>query len=135
MVTDGTMTPNVNGRALVIDDQSDIRTLLRVQLRRAGFDAHTAGSVDEADRFIDGHDVDLILLDIVMPEKDGFLFLDALKKQGAVPKVVVITGGGRNMTPEFIENYSKALEADAVLFKPFSQDDLRKTLSELSFAI
>jgi len=79
-------------RVLIVDDNEDVRHILGLRLRMAGFDVGGAADGQAGLAALRDGDWDLVLLDLVMPELDGFGFLSAL--QGAErrgPPVVVIT--------------------------------------------
>jgi two-component system OmpR family response regulator len=67
-----TSTPTPEARLLVVEDEPNIRELLATSLRYAGFDVATAASGAEALRVADAHDPDLCVLDVMLPDMDGF---------------------------------------------------------------
>jgi CheY-like chemotaxis protein len=79
-------------RVLIVDDNEDVRRILELRLGLAGFDVSGAANGREGLAALRGAKWDLVLLDLVMPEVDGFEFLAALR--GApepAPPVVVMT--------------------------------------------
>lgn len=77
-------------KILVVDDDPNMRELLGIHLRNAGYDVHTA-----ADGLAGGYDVlrrrpDLIISDVNMPHLDGFEFIAALRADGALQAIPVI---------------------------------------------
>ena len=86
---------------LVVDDDADIRLLLRLELAAEGHHIVEAGDGEEALRVIEGQPPDLVLLDIMMPVLDGWGVLAALDAATA-PPVVVMTAlasdGDRHVT-------------------------------------
>jgi len=78
-------------QVLVVDDDPDVRTLLRRMLEAAGYRALEAENGRAALTRIAETTPDLILLDLMMPEMDGFEFLDELRRGGprGIPIVVV----------------------------------------------
>ncbi len=93
------LCPTSDGTVLIVDDDRDARDRLARTIREAGWSTEEAGNGVEALARLDQGDPDLILLDLVMPEMDGFAFLDALRarKEGAHPAVVVLTA--KDLTP------------------------------------
>lgn len=77
-------------RVLVVDDDADIRLLLRFELAAEGHDIAEAGNGEEALAAIDAGGVDLVLLDMMMPVMDGWAVLRAVDP-ASVPPIVVIT--------------------------------------------
>ena len=78
-------------RVLIVDDNEDVRRILALRLSRAGFDVGGAADGREALAALRGGHWDLVLLDLVMPELDGFEFLAEVQGERSVPPVVVIT--------------------------------------------
>ncbi|MCH8804641.1 MAG: SpoIIE family protein phosphatase [Planctomycetes bacterium] len=86
------------GRLLVVEDEEDIRGLLREILERHDYIVHVAANGARALDLIREFPIDLVLLDISMPGKDGFEVLSAVRKEHAPTKlpVIMVTGlGGR----------------------------------------
>jgi PAS domain S-box-containing protein len=80
------------GRVLVVDDNPDTRLILRRYLKEAGLEVHTVKGGEEALSFLQRRDVDLVLLDLMMPGLDGFTTLRrirALPTGNALPVVVL----------------------------------------------
>ena len=79
------------GGILVVDDDPDLREFLRLVLTSMGFEVTSAANGREALDDMDGHDPDLILLDMKMPVMDGWEFCRALEGRDARPPIVVLT--------------------------------------------
>ena len=73
---------------------------------------------------------DLVLTDIVMPEKEGRQMIAEFRRAHPSVKVIAMSGGGRAMPIDYL-NVATALGADRVLVKPFSDESLRSMLTEL----
>jgi Response regulator receiver domain len=67
------------GKILVVDDDSELRELLRLMLTSMGFEVASAANGQEACRVMEGYAPDLILLDMKMPVMDGWEFCRALE--------------------------------------------------------
>lgn len=65
-------------RLLIVDDSADVREALSLWLSRNGFEVSLAASVAEARELLMDRNIDLILLDILMPNEDGISFLRSL---------------------------------------------------------
>ena len=77
------MTDETKTKVLLIDDERFLLEIYGVKFLKEGFDVFTCVSVDEAlDVLRKGYAADVILLDITMPEKDGYVFLDSIKAEG-----------------------------------------------------
>lgn len=86
--------PAGGGRILVVDDDEDMRVLLRNRLEREGYEISEAPDGKEALRIAEGFRPNLILLDLAMPVMDGFRFLEVYRsdeRNAGVP-VAVVTG-------------------------------------------
>ena len=104
---------------LVVDDEDYIRKLLERILVQAGYGVVTAANGREAvDRLSQGN-VDLVLLDIMMPGLDGFQTLEIIRRKYEVP-VIMLTGKGEVTTVRD----TLSLCADDYVRKPFSKLEL-----------
>ena len=112
------MTDNLS-HLLVVDDDERIRGLLQKFLIRHGFLVTTARNAGQARRLMAGLEFDLVVLDVMMPGEDGISFTRDLRKQMAVP-VLLLTGRGE------ASNRIEGLEAgaDDYLVKPFEPKEL-----------
>jgi DNA-binding NtrC family response regulator len=115
---------------LVVDDDQNIRKVLRDFLDKEGFHVLTASDVDKALPFIDAQDLDLIVTDLKMPGKSGMDLLTLChEKRPAVP-VIMVTAFGN------VEAAVTAMKKGAYDFitKPFDENELlnviEKALSE-----
>ena len=104
---------------LVVDDEERIRSFLNMKLKASGYDVLTAGDGVEALEQLQAHEPDLVVLDIVMPKKDGFETLKELRTFSLVP-VIFLSARGTNL--DKVKGLS--LGADDYLQKPFSPDEL-----------
>jgi DNA-binding response OmpR family regulator len=77
-------------KILVVDDSNTNVVLLEVVLEKEGFEVATAMSAKEAFKSMEKEKPDLILLDILMPQTNGFEFLESIKKQPAYANIPVI---------------------------------------------
>ena len=107
-------------RLLVVDDEPTIRELLAGSLRFAGYDVLTAADGTEAVRITAGCRPDLLLLDVMMPGRDGFEVLDLVR--GMSPDIPVIFLTARDEVPDRVNGF--ALGADDYVSKPFSLDEV-----------
>jgi len=103
-------------RVLVVDDDSDIRLLLRFELASEGHGVVEAGNGEEALAAIAQGDIDLVLLDMMMPVLDGWGVLRALDVSKA-PPIVVITALASDGDRHVLDLL--ALGAIDVIAKPF----------------
>jgi two-component system OmpR family response regulator len=108
-------------RILVVDDEVMIRELLSGSLRFAGYDVATAASGAEALRAATSERPDLVLLDVMMPECDGFEVVRRLRSAGG-PEVPVIFLTARDAVTDRVAGFDTG--ADDYVTKPFSLDEV-----------
>ncbi|MDO8715468.1 MAG: response regulator [Dehalococcoidales bacterium] len=104
---------------LVVDDEENVRALLQRILDGAGYDTITATNGREALGKLSLTSISLVLLDVRMPELDGFQTLKLIRKQYNIP-VIMVTGVGE------VTSVSDALTigADDYVKKPFQSREL-----------
>ena len=110
----------VDGKILAIDDEKNIRHLIRSEFTLEGFDVTTAGSGEEGLTKFNQDKFDVVFLDLRMPGMDGIETLRQLKRQSSSTEVIMITGHGE------IESAvtSMKLGARDYVTKPFKLDEL-----------
>ncbi len=115
---------DIKKKVLVVDDERAILKVLSIKLRVSGYDVVTALNGKEALDLVRSAKPDIMLLDIIMPEMDGFEVLQRLRSFSQLPVIVF------SARPE---NAQKALELGANLFlpKPFDVDDLVNKIQRL----
>ncbi len=109
-------------KVLVIDDEPAMHRLVQIILEVEGFQIVGMGDQDEARRSIASGKPDLIILDIMMPEVDGFEILRMLKGDQETRDIPVIVLTVRNMEEDVRK--AKALGADVYMTKPFQPSEL-----------
>ena len=118
-------------RVLVVDDEPDIRTLLRIALERSSdLEVVVVGSGADALTALEGGAFDVVLLDVMMPGMDGLETLERLRALpgGADQAVVIVTARTQDRD---IERYREAGVAE-VLTKPFDPRALVDRVRELA---
>jgi len=108
---------------LVVDDLTDMTTTLQRVLEFHGFKVLTAADGILALRCLRQHSVDLMILDVHLPNMDGLEVLQELHTSNLAPKIIAMSGGGR--TADYgILDVAARLGADATLRKPFTMKEL-----------
>jgi two-component system OmpR family response regulator len=107
-------------RLLVVDDEATILELLSGSLRLAGFEVITASSGAEAVRAAASGRPDLVLLDVMMPDGDGFEALSRIRSGGGEVPVIFLTA--RDEVPDRVAGF--AAGGDDYVTKPFSLEEL-----------
>lgn len=118
-------------RILIVEDDEDIRDLVRDILEGEGYDVLVAGDGNVGSKLWREQAVDLVITDIVMPEKDGIETIAELRRHYPDVAVIAISGGGR-VGPEHYLESAALLGAVSTLTKPFGRNDL---LSEVRKAL
>ena len=113
-------------RVLVVEDNQDIRHILKLKFERAGFEVQTTSESIGAAAIATVFDPAIVVLDILMPGKDGLQVAEEIRKTSAVP-IVFLTG----VVDEEIPNRAYALGAHEVIAKPIKMDELIARLREI----
>ena len=114
-------------RVLVIDDESQIRSMLRLMLERAGDEVEEAPDGMEGIRIYRENPVDLVISDLIMPNKDGIGMMIELKKEFPDIKIIAMSGGGLNKPDGYLEG-AKKLGANWTLTKPIDREELLRAV-------
>ncbi|MFH1032556.1 MAG: response regulator [Chloroflexota bacterium] len=111
-------------RVLVVDDQTKVLRFLEIDLKLRGFEVITTTSGEEALKLVESAKPDIMLLDLVMPEVDGFEVIRRLRAFSKLPVIAFSASHG---------NYESAISLGANEFvpKPFSSDDMVRRIHEL----
>lgn len=112
-------------RILVIDDEELARFTLREILEEAGHEVMEASNGNEGTASQRTNPCDLVITDMIMPEKEGLETIAELKGEYPDLKIIAISGGGRTRNMDFLK-LAGEFGADQVIVKPFSEDDLMK---------
>ena len=117
-------------KILVIDDEIYIREGLKQLLDLEGHNTSIASDGKEALRMIDEQNPDLVITDIIMPEKDGVEVICKAKEKHPNIKIIAISGGGRISAHDYLK-IAKQLGANSILTKPFSSSDLISEINKV----
>ncbi len=112
---------------LIVDDDISLTKILREELTSVGYDVEVINDSTEAFKRLQSEFYDLILLDLKMPEVDGFQILKGLKSKDYPGKIIVMTAYAD------VENavLAKKLGADDFLSKPYDLDELLITIQKV----
>lgn len=80
---------------LVVDDERPLANALYLKLQKEGITTYTAYNGKECLKFLELKNADVILLDLMMPEMDGFAVLESLQKMKEPPHVIVLSNLGQ----------------------------------------
>lgn len=105
---------------LLVDDEDNLRSMLEAALRHSGFEVRSADSGRAALAAVDEADPDLIVLDVMLPDLDGFAVCQRLRSNGNRTPVLFLTA--RDSTEDKVRGLT--LGGDDYLVKPFSLEEL-----------
>jgi DNA-binding response OmpR family regulator len=115
---------------IVIDDDPQVLETIVEMLRQMGHDVVGATDADVAISQFSKAPTDLVITDIVMPNKDGFETIQAFRRSHNDVKILAVSGGGRFGQGSFLKE-AKLFGADLALMKPFTQRELRAAVDAL----
>ncbi|MBI3463704.1 MAG: response regulator [Planctomycetes bacterium] len=120
-------TPSAQ-RILIVDDDSEIVESMRIALQAKGYEILVARDGNQGLSMAEREDPDLVILDMMMPKRSGFLVLEKLRRTRPVPmRVIMITAneGSRHKA------YAEVLGVDDYIRKPFAMDRLMESVHRL----
>ena len=115
-------------RILLVDDDNEIVDSMRIALESKGYQIVVARDGEQALALAEREDPDLMILDMMMPKRSGFLVLEKLRRTRPVPiRVIMITAneGSRHKA------YAEMLGVDDYIRKPFAMDRLIESVQRL----
>ena len=114
---------------LVVDDDADIRTMLRITLEGAGFIVREAADGYAALAALEDRAPDCMVLDLMMPKLDGWGVLKSVRQRDLAPRTKVMILSCKVEERDFVRGWE--LGADEYMTKPFEPDRLANKLDEL----
>ena len=110
-------------KILIVDDEVLIREGLKIALEMEGYIVEIAEDGRDAFKKLESYQPDVLVTDIIMPEKDGIELILNLRKKNQKTRIIAISGGGRITARDHLKIAAK-LGADCILTKPFSAKEL-----------
>ena len=110
-------------RVLIIDDEELVRVTLRQILENAGYETSEASDGRQALADYKVSRPDLVITDIIMPDKEGIETIIELRAMDPDAKIIAISGGGRIGASDYLE-LAKRLGANKVIPKPLNSEKL-----------
>lgn len=117
-------------RILVIDDDDQVREMLRQMMVHAGHEAVVAADGQLGISMHREQPADIIVTDIIMPEKDGWEAIVELRKEFPDVRIIAISGGAR-LGPYSYLAIAKRFGAQRVFAKPIEKAELLRAIEEL----
>jgi two-component system response regulator VicR len=123
---------NTPKKVLVVDDEPDTLELVKLVLESAGFEAVLANNGMEALAKIDTEKLDLVLLDIMMPDMDGWDVFRKIKEKNTIIPIAILTAKAQNIDKLLGLH---VLKADDYITKPFGKNELIGKVRKLTLSI
>ncbi len=115
-------------KSLIIDDEEEIRMMLKIILRKEGLDVDAASNLLKARILLRNNEYEFIFLDLNLPDGTGFELLEELNKQKIKTNAVIISA----FDGWTEKNRAAELGAKAFVGKPFSKKEILNIISELN---
>jgi two-component system, chemotaxis family, chemotaxis protein CheY len=117
-------------RILIVDDDPAIRESIRAMLETDGHGVSEAANGVLVDAIVEAWAPDIIVLDILMPAKDGIETITSLRRAGHTVKIIAMSGPPSSPFMDFLR-IARRLGAQATLKKPFNADTLRAMIDKV----
>ncbi len=117
-------------KILIIDDEEPIRKMLRMLFEKNAFEVFEACNGHHGITVFKEHDPDLVVTDLLMPEKEGLETIREIKKSNPDVRIIAISGGGV-VHPEMYLELAGKLGADYSFAKPMDTEELVSTIKNL----
>ena len=115
---------------LLVDDDDQFRTMLAEVLTVAGYDVREASDGNQGTRLYESWPADLLITDLVMPDKEGLEMILEMKRMHSGVKIIAISGGGRHGSEDYLK-IAMAFGAERVLAKPFSHWEILEAIKQV----
>ena len=115
---------------LLVDDDEQFRSMLSESLRLAGYEVTEARDGREGIKLYRDHPGDLIITDLIMPEKEGLETIQEFRRNYPEVKIIAISGGSRNGSVDYLK-IAKAFGALQVLAKPFPRQRILEVITQV----
>lgn len=117
-------------RILIIDDEPHILVMLKKMMERAGYEIDLASNGKEGIELFQRSPADLVITDIIMPEKEGLETIREMKRIHPRLKIIAMSGGGKISAENYLET-ARIFGATRIIEKPFTQGEMVTAVKEL----
>lgn len=117
-------------KVLIIDDEANIRSVLKDMLGMSGYEVDTAENGKEAKELYDKNEYDVVITDIIMPEQDGFEVILDYRNKNQLDRIIAISGGGRTSSEDYL-NIANHFGVSSIFSKPPNYKDLIAKVDEI----
>mgnify|MGYP001563545333 CR=1 FL=1 len=118
-------------KILIADDEKESTGILEKRLKQNNYLVNTAANGKEALRSIRSDKPDLILLDIVMPDMDGYTLVNIIKEDKELSIIPIIFITGKDLLPQSVEQRVSDLGAHDFIMKPCSFEDILAKIEKI----
>ena len=116
-------------KILIADDEPNIVAALEFLLQRSGYEVHVARNGDEALKLVEATHLDLVLLDVMMPQKSGYEVCMRIRERADWRHIKIIMLSAKGRDAEVSKGLS--MGADIYVTKPFSTRELMDKIRDL----
>jgi two-component system response regulator ResD len=110
---------NMKGKILIVEDETKLSDIMTLYLKKDNYEVTSASDAREAENYLNSESFDIIILDVMLPDKDGWALLRKIKASGSTP-VILTTARGE----EDDRIFGLELGADDYMVKPISMREL-----------
>jgi DNA-binding response OmpR family regulator len=115
---------------LIVDDDTAVLGVVSRMLSGAGYQNYTASSASAAEKLVEEHKIDIMLVDIVMPERGGLEFI--MKEYRNNPKAkTIIMSGNVNLASDSLKILAEQFGVKSLIQKPFTKEELIDRIANL----
>jgi DNA-binding response OmpR family regulator len=118
-------------RILIIDDDDRFRDMLKDMIERNGYEVVSASDGKEGIDLYRKEPTDLIITDIIMPNKEGMETIFELRKDFPDVKIIAISGGGKGKAEDYLSSAGLIPNVKRSFQKPFAMDEMLQAVKEL----
>ncbi|ABG53477.1 two component transcriptional regulator, LuxR family [Trichodesmium erythraeum IMS101] len=119
----------VSGKILLVDDEPGLREAVQAYLEDSHFNVDVASNANEGWDILEKNLPDLVITDVMMPQVDGYQFLQKLREEPRFKALPVVFLTAKGMTTDRIQGYQAG--CDAYLSKPFDPEELVAIVNNL----
>jgi len=118
-------------RILVIDDDDQMLEILRKMLSRAGYEVLMASNGKTGVELYRKEQPDVVITDVIMPEKEGAEVIFELQKEFPDIKIIAMSGGGEVKAEDYLKSITSLSNVKHTFEKPFTMDEMLQAVKEL----
>jgi DNA-binding response OmpR family regulator len=128
VTADSNETAQGRKRILLVDDDREIIESMRIALEASGYEVLVARDGNQGLALAERENPDLVILDMMMPKRSGFLVLEKLRRTRPIPmRIIMVTANEGNRH----KAYAETLGVDDYIRKPFAMDRLLDSVERL----